>query len=148
MLNETMQEALNKQLNEEMYSAYLYLQMSGWFHSSNLSGMANWMFVQSQEEMVHAMKIYDFINERCGKVTLQAIKAPPPEWESSRAAFEGAYEHEQYITGCIDKLVSLARENSDNATEIFLQWFVTEQIEEESSTDAVVQKFKMMGDVP
>lgn len=148
MINEKMQPALNKQINEEMFSAYLYLQMSAWFRSINLSGFANWMHVQSQEEMVHAMKLYDFINDRGGKVALLAIEAPQAEWESPLAAFEAAYAHEQHITGCIDDLVALARRNKDNATEIFLQWYVTEQIEEEASADEIVQKLKLMADAP
>ena len=145
MLTEKMNETLNQQVNEEFFSAYLYLSMNANFEDQNLPGFANWMRAQTQEEIVHAMKIFDFINERRGRVLLKAIKEPAASWESPLAAFEAAYKHECHISGCIGKLVDLAREQSDHATETFLQWFVTEQVEEESSTDAVVQKLKLMG---
>ncbi len=141
-----MQEVLNEQINEELYSAYLYLSMSAYFLSINLNGFANWMRVQAQEELMHAMKFYDFINERGGRIRLLAAKEPPMEWESPLAAFEDACRHEQYISGRIDALVNLAAEEKDHATGIFLQWFVTEQVEEEASADEVVQKLKLMGD--
>ena len=146
MLNERMENALNEQHNAELYSGYLYLAMSAWFQSVNLSGFAAWMRVQAQEELVHAMKFYDYINERGGRVTLKTIDGPPSEWESPLAAFEGAYAHEQKVTGMINDLVDLAREEHDHATEIFLQWFVTEQVEEEDSANEVVQKIKLMGE--
>ena len=148
MISKKMQDALNKQINEEMYSSYLYLQMSAYFASANLPGMANWMYVQSQEETVHAMKLYNFVAGRGGKVILQAIKAPASEWEGPLAIFEAAYGHECHISGCIDDLVKLARQEGDNATEIMLQWFVTEQVEEEASADEVVKKLKLMADTP
>ncbi len=148
MLKPKMQDALNKQMNEEFFSAYLYLQMSAWFQSVNLPGLSSWMRIQTQEEVVHAMKLYDFINGRGGSAELQAIAAPQAEWESPLAAFEAALTHEQHITGCIDKLMDEARANSDHASEIFLQWFVTEQVEEEASADEVVQKLKLVADAP
>ena len=141
-----MQKALNAQVNAELYSAYLYLSMSAQFGSKNLPGFANWMRVQCQEEMVHAMKFYDFIIERGGQVVLQAIEGPPTEWETPLAAFEAAYKHEQHVTSLINKLVDLAASESDHATHIFLQWFVTEQVEEEANADAVVQQLKLVGD--
>jgi len=146
MLSDKMLEALNKQVKEELFSAYLYLSMSGHFESVNLHGFANWMRCQTQEEIVHAMKIFDFINERSGQVALQPLKGPDTSWDSPLAAFEAAYKHECYITGCIGKLVDLAREVGDHATESFLQWFVNEQVEEEASTDEVVQQLKLAGD--
>lgn len=146
MLNQRMEDALNEQHNAELYSGYLYLAMSAWFQSINLSGFAVWMRVQAQEELIHAMKFYDYINERGGRVTLKAIDGPPSEWDSPLAAFEGAYAHEQKVTGMINDLVDLAREEHDHATEIFLQWFVSEQVEEEDSANEVVQKIKLMGD--
>ncbi len=148
MISDKMQDALNNQINEEVFSSYLYLQMSAWFQSMNFPGMANWMCIQSQEEDVHVMKIYDFINNRRGHVVLQAIKAPQAQWDSPLAAFETAFSHEQYITGRINDLVSMSRELKDNATEIFLQWFVIEQVEEEASADEIVRKLKLMGDAP
>ena len=148
MLKQRIEDALNKQHNAELYSGYLYLAMSAYFQSVNLSGFAAWMRVQAQEELVHAMKFYDFINERGGRVTLKAIECPPSAWDSPLAAFEGAYAHEQKVTGLINDLVDLARQERDHATEIFLQWFVSEQVEEEDSANEVVQKIKLMGDAP
>jgi ferritin len=146
MLDKEMEEALNGQLNAEMYSAYLYLAMSAYFQSINLGGFANWMRVQYQEEMVHALKFYDFINERGARVSLKRIDAPQAEWKSPLAAFEGAYSHEQKVTGLINDLVDLASKKRDHATNIFLQWFVSEQVEEEDSANEVVEKIKLVGD--
>ncbi len=148
MIGKKMKEALNGQVNAEMYSAYLYLSMESYFKSLNLNGFANWMRVQTQEEMVHAMKIYDFINERGGRVILKAIQGPPTQWDSPRAVFEAAYAHEQKVTGLISDLVDLAIKEKDHATNSFLQWFVNEQVEEEASADAIVQQLKMMEKAP
>ena len=146
MFKEKVQSALNEQLNWELYSSYLYLSMSAYFQAINLLGFANWMRVQAQEELVHAMKFYDFINERGGRVILQQVEPPPTEWSSPVDVFENAYKHEQKITGLINDLVNLAVGEGDHATNIFLQWFVTEQVEEEASADEVVQKLKLVGD--
>ena len=146
MLSEKMTEALNQQVNEELFSAYLYLSMSAHFDHQNLKGTASWFRVQTQEEMVHAMKLFDFITERGGAVNLKQIKGPDTEWESPLAAYEAAYKHECYISSCINTLVDLARAEGDHATENFLQWFVTEQVEEEASADGVVQQLKLAGD--
>jgi ferritin len=148
MLSKKMEKALNEQINAELYSAYLYLSMAAWFQSQNLPGFSAWMRVQTKEENGHAMKFFDFINERRGKVVLKAIEEPAKEWKSPLAAFEASFEHEQYITGRIDDLVSLAAAEKDHATVNFLQWFVKEQVEEESSVDAVVQKLKMAEKAP
>jgi len=146
MVNREIEGALNQQLNAELYSSYLYLSMSAYFQTINLLGFANWMRIQAQEELVHAMKFYDFINERNGRVILQQVEAPPTEWSSPLDVFEGAYKHEQKVTGLINDLVNLAVGERDHATNIFLQWFVTEQVEEEASADEVVQKLKLVGD--
>ena len=146
MLNNDMEKALNAQVNAEMYSAYLYLSMSAFFQSKSLSGFSGWMRVQAQEEMVHAMKFYDFINERGGRVILEPIEAPPTDWDSPLATFEAVYAHEQKVTGLINELVELALEKHDHATNIFLQWFVSEQVEEEDSANEVVEKIKLVGD--
>jgi len=146
MLSQKVQEELNKQLNAELYSSYLYLSMSAYFQSLNLGGFANWMRVQAQEELVHAMKFYDFVNERDGRVTLHPVGGPPSEWASPLAAFEHVYQHEQKVTGLINGLVNLAIGERDHATNIFLQWFVTEQVEEEASANEVVQRLKLLGD--
>ena len=146
MLKPAIEKALNKQVNEEFYSAYLYLSMSAHFKAINLPGVANWFRVQVQEEIVHAMKIYDFILGRGGRVTLDAVAAPETKWKSPLAAFQAGYKHERHITGCINALVDLAIKQSDHAMNTFLQWFVTEQVEEEANADAIVQKLKLVGD--
>lgn len=148
MISKKMEEALNGQVNAEMYSAYLYLSMESYFKSQDLNGFANWMRVQTQEEMVHAMKIYDFINGRGGRILLKAIEGPPTQWDSPLAVFEAAYEHEQKVTGLINGLVDLAIKEKDHATNAFLQWFVNEQVEEEASADAIIQQLKMMENAP
>ncbi len=146
MLSERMEKALNDQVNAELYSAYLYLSMSSYFDSIDLQGCALWMKAQTQEEMVHAMKIYDYVLERGGRMVLKAIEAPKSSWDSPLAVFEDAYEHEKYVTSLINNLVNLAIEEKDHATQIFLQWFVSEQVEEEASASAVVQKLKLAGE--
>ena len=148
MIDQRMQEALNKQINAEIYSAYLYLSMSAHFQSVNLAGFANWMRVQWQEELAHALKFYDYVNERGGRVVLQPVEAPPSAWDSPLALFEDVYRHEQKVTGMINKLVDLAVEIRDHATNNVLQWFVAEQVEEEASAGEVVQKLKLVGDDP
>ncbi len=146
MINKKVEEALNAQINAEMYSAYLYLSMAAYFESVDLGGCANWMKAQAQEEMIHAMKIYDYVSECGGRVTLKAIDAPPTVWDSPLAVFEQAYSHEQYVTSLINKLMNLAIAEKDHATQIFLQWFVTEQVEEEASANAVVQRLRLAGE--
>ncbi len=148
MINKKMEEALNAQVNAEMYSAYLYLSMESYFKSLNLNGFANWMRVQAQEEMMHAMKIYDYINERGGRVLLKVIEGPPTKWDSPLAVFEAVFKHEQKVTGLINDLVDLAIAEKDHATNSFLQWFVNEQVEEEASADEKVQQLKMMENAP
>ena len=148
MISKKMEEALNGQVNAELYSAYLYLSMESFFKSQNLNGFANWMRIQTQEEVMHAMKIYDFVNERGGRIILKAIEGPPTEWDSPLAVFEAVYSHEQKVTGLINNLVDLAIKEKDHATNTFLQWFVNEQVEEESSADEVVQQLKMMENAP
>jgi len=146
MIAEKMQDAMNEQIKWELYSAYLYMAMSAYYVSENLMGFANWMRVQAQEETVHALKFYDFINERGGRVELRAVDAPPRDWDSPLAVFQDAYDHERIVTGRIGDLVDLARGERDHASEIFLQWFVTEQVEEEASADEVIQQLKRVQD--
>lgn len=145
MLNEKVEKALNDQVNAEMYSAYLYLAMSAYFDSIDLPGFAKWMKMQAQEEMIHAMKMYEYVIERGGRMILGAIDAPPTEWDGPLAAFESTLAHEQKVTGLINSLVDIAISESDHATNIFLQWFVSEQVEEEANVTAVVQQLKMLG---
>ena len=146
MLTEKMEKALNGQLNAELYSAYLYLSMNAYFKLVNLDGFANWMHYQAQEELEHSMKFYNFIIQRGGKVQLQQIEAPPTEWSSPLAVFQATLEHEQKVTGLINDLVEIAHEERDHATNIFLQWFVSEQVEEEESVGGVLEQLKLMGD--
>ena len=148
MLKDTMQDALNKQTNAEFYSSYLYLSMASYFQSINLNGFANWMRVQAQEELTHAMKIFDFVNERGGKATLMTVQGPTTEWASPLAAFEDAYSHEQHMTEMINDLDKIAAEENDRATCIFLQWFITEQVEEEANVNDIVQKLKLINGAP
>jgi ferritin len=148
MLSEKMEKALNAQVNAELFSAYLYVSMAAYFESVNLGGMATWMRMQAKEEETHAMKIFDFINDRGGRVTLTAIDAPETEWDSALAVFEAGYAHEQKVTGLINDLVKVAREENDPATEAFLQWFVSEQVEEEKTADGIVQALKMVQSNP
>jgi ferritin len=146
MLSDRMEKALNGQVNAELYSSYLYLSMNAYFKSVNLDGFANWMYAQAQEELMHAMKFYDFINQRGGRTLLAAIEAPPDQWDSPLAVFEDTLKHEKKVTGLINGLVDIAMEERDHATQIFLQWFVTEQIEEEESVGNVLEQLKLLGD--
>jgi len=148
MIGKKMDEALNGQLNAELYSAYLYLSMAAYFESVDLAGFANWMRIQTQEEQFHAMKFYDYIIERGGRVILRPIDAPPSDWDSPLAAFKATLEHEQKVTGLINDLVYLARDEKDNALEIFLQWFVKEQVEEEDNVSKVLGQLKLIKDSP
>lgn len=148
MISKKMQNTINGQINAELYSAYLYLSMSADFNSKNLPGFANWMKIQAQEELGHAMKLYNFIEERLGRVTLKAIEAPPTEWDSPLAALQAVLKHEQKVTGLINKLVDQAVAENDHATRGFLQWFVDEQVEEEASADAIVQQLKLIKAAP
>ena len=144
MVKEKMQQALNDQLNAELYSAYLYLSMEAYFRSISLNGFATWMRVQTQEEIFHATKFYDFIDDRGGRVTLKAIDAPPNTWESPLAVFQYTYEHEQKVTGLINNLVDLSLAEHDHATNIFLQWFITEQVEEEDNASTIIERIKLV----
>lgn len=146
MMNPKMQNAMNEQIKHELESAYLYLSMSAYFNSEGWDGMGQWMRVQAQEELEHAMKFFDHIKERDGKVALQALAQPQEKWSSLLDAFQAAYKHEQFITSKIHELVKLANELSDYAAQSLLQWFVDEQVEEEASTSKVVQLLERVGD--
>jgi len=146
MIGKKIQEAMNEQIKHELESAYLYLSMAAYFHSEGLDGMAQWMRAQTQEEIVHAMKFFDHIKERDGRVELLPLAQPKGEWASPLQAFQEAYQHEQFITSKIDDLVKLAAAEGDHAAGILLQWFVTEQVEEESSTSKVAQMLERIGD--
>lgn len=145
-MNDRIEKAFNEQFNAEMYSAYLYLSMNAYFHSSNLPGFANWMLVQAQEELTHAMKFYDFVIDKGGRMILTSIEGPQLKWDSPLAAFEHQLAHEKVVTALIDKLVDLAAEVNDHSAHQFLQWFVKEQVEEESNARDLVSKAEMVCD--
>ncbi|MGA2122406.1 MAG: ferritin [Methanoregula sp.] len=147
MISKTMEAALNKQINREFYSAFLYLSMSAYFETVNLKGFAKWMRVQAKEERAHAVKIYDYMIARGGRVSLEAIEAPKVKWASADKVFEEAYAHEQKVTGMINALVDLAIKEKDHATFEMLQWFVKEQVEEEEQTSEILAQIKILGDV-
>ena len=146
MIGRRMQDAMNEQIMHEAGSAYLYFAMAADFHAKGLDGMAQWMKAQALEEVGHALRFFHYINDRGGRVELLAIDKPQVEWESPLAAFEAALGHEEFITGRIDELVKIAREENDNAADIMLQWFVTEQVEEEDSVSKVVDMLKLVGE--
>ena len=146
MLKTNVQEALNNQIHGEIALTYLYLSMAAYFQSKNFHGMAKWMEVQAREEWGHAMKIFGHVNERGGRVVLKQIDAPPSEWKSVLNVFEHTLQHELKVTEKIHALVGLAVKESDYATQGFLQWFVSEQVEEEAQTVSIVERLKMMGD--
>jgi ferritin len=146
LIKENILKELNKQINEEMYSSYLYLSMAAYFENLNLGGFAHWMRKQTSEEYGHAMKFYDYIVDRDSKVHLDTIQAPKTEWASPLNVFEESLKHEQHITGRINGLVELAKNEKDNATFSMLQWFVNEQVEEEKNVIEIIEKLKMLGD--
>jgi ferritin len=146
MLSPKVEEALNSQLNAELFSSYLYLSMAAYFEAHSFPGMATWMRFQTQEENMHAMKFYDFILERTGRVELTAIDTPRTEWTSPLNAFEEALQHEQLITGRINDLADLSQQEKDHATHSFLQWFINEQVEEERTAGDIVAKLELVGD--
>ena len=146
MLVPEIQEAMNEQIKNELYSAYQYLSMAAYCESANLPGFASWMRAQAREETEHAMKFYDFILDRNGQVVLRGIEAPVVEFGSPLEVFERALAHEQKVTAMINDLYGLAVRENDYASQAFLQWFVTEQVEEEKNTGDVVETLKMIGD--
>ena len=148
MLNSKLESAINEQIKNELYSSYLYLAMSAYCESVNLSGCGHWMRVQAQEEQEHALKLFRYVIEKGGRVTLFAIDQPPDEYDSALDVFEKTLEHEQKVTGLINNLYALAIGEKDYATQIFLQWFVSEQVEEEANATQIVELLKAIGDHP
>ena len=145
MLSPKIQEALSKQINAELFSEYLYLSMSAYFEAVSFKGMAQWMRTQAGEEHGHGMKIFHFVNDRDGRVTLTQIEAPKIEWKSPLDVFEDALKHEQKVTGLINDLSNLAFAEKDHAAHDFLEWFVKEQVEEESVARTIVDQLKLVG---
>jgi len=146
MLSKTLEEAINNQIKNELYSAYLYLSMSAYLEASNMPGSARWMRLQSEEEKSHAMKLFDYVYERGNRVVLQAIDQPPSEFASVLDIFEKALAHEQKVTGMINRIYELAVKENDYPTQIELQWFISEQVEEEKSAGDIVEQLKMVGE--
>ena len=146
MLSKAMQDAINEQINKELYSSYLYLSMAAYFESTGLPGFATWMRGQSQEELEHALKFFDYVNERGGRVELDAIEKPTVAWESPLAVFEATYEHEQMVTALINNLYKVALEENDYASQVMLHWFIDEQVEEEASVSQIVDSLERVGD--
>ena len=144
MISKTMETAINDQMQKEFYSSYLYLAMSAYLESKNLCGMAHWMDVQSSEERGHAMKFMKYLQDRSGAVKLGAIEQPPAKWKSPMEAFEQSLGHERMITASIGKINDLAAKENDPATQVMLQWFISEQVEEEKNAELNVQQFKMI----
>jgi ferritin len=145
-LSKTVQTALNDQIGREFFSAYLYLSMSAYCAAKNLPGFAHWMMLQAKEEAGHAMKLYGFIEDRSGRVVLQAVDKPPADFKSALDLVTKVREHEEMVTAEINKLYALAAEERDYATQIFLEWFLTEQVEEEKSSTQLVERLRMAGD--
>lgn len=144
-MKEIINKALNEQINKELFSSYLYLSMAAWFESVNLKGFASWMKLQSAEEHKHAMKIFGYVSEAGGRVELAALQAPKKEWNSAQDAIEETCKHEAFITSSIYSLVELARKENDYAAQNMLQWFVAEQVEEESTAGDILARIKMIG---
>mgnify|MGYP000313861784 CR=1 FL=1 len=144
MIPKAMQDAMNEQIKNELYSAYLYLSMAAHFESKTLTGFANWLRIQAKEELGHAMKFYDFILERGGEVTLKAIDQPPSSWKSNLEAFEQVLAHEQKVTKNIHDLYEIALQEKDYPSQVMLQWFIEEQVEEEKNATEIIEKLKMI----
>ena len=148
MISKKIEAALNRQINEELFSGYLYLSMSAQFDALNMGGFAHWMRIQAQEETAHALKFYKYLYERGGQVKLAAIAGPETEWNDALEMFEAAYKHERKITGLIGGLADLAEKENDRAASLFLQWFINEQVEEEKHADEIVQTLKQIAKAP
>jgi ferritin len=148
MLSKTIQSAINEQIKHEFYASYLYLSMSAYLETISLSGFAHWMRIQHNEEHEHAMKFFDYVNDRDGSVELQALDQPPGEFQSPLDVFQQALEHERRVTGMINRLYELALAEKDYPTQTFLQWFIGEQVEEEKSASQIIEQLKMTGGNP
>jgi ferritin len=144
MLSQAMQDAINEQIKNEFYSAYLYLSMSAYFQDKNLPGFATWLRIQFQEEQAHALKLYDHLVDRGGRVDLKAIPQPPAEWKTDLEAFQLVLEHEQHVTALINKLYETALAEKDYPAQVLLHWFINEQVEEEKNATEIVEQLKMI----
>lgn len=144
MLKQRVADAINAQINAEFYSAYLYLSMSAYFQSQGLPGFANWMRVQFEEEQFHALRFYDYVNERGGRVYLKTFETPKHEWSSIVEVFEDVLKHELHVTDMINNLVDIAIEEKDHASNSFFKWFVDEQVEEEANVEQILSQLKLI----
>lgn len=148
MISEKLEKAINEQINAEFYSEYLYLAMSAYLEKQNLKGFANWMNVQAKEEHSHGMGFFKYLHERGGKVVLQKIDAPKTDWNSIVDVFENVLAHEKYVTSKINALIDIAEEQKDRAAISFLDWYLKEQVEEESNAESLLQTLKQICDAP
>ncbi|MBU2609656.1 MAG: ferritin [Chloroflexi bacterium] len=144
MISKNMQDALNEQINKELYSSYLYLSMAAYFEDKNLPGFAKWMHLQADEERAHAMKFYAFLTERGGRVNLKAILAPETDWKTALDVFKQVYEHEQKVTASINALYEQALTEKDYPSQVMLHWFINEQVEEEKNASGIVQQLELI----
>jgi ferritin len=145
MVSKAMAAAINRQINAELYSSYLYLSMSAYATNIGMKGTAHWLFVQAQEEATHAMRFYNYLNDQGVHVKLEAIKQPPVQFKSVLDIFEAVLKHENHVTALIHGLVDIAAKEKDPATGVMLQWFVTEQVEEEANASEIIGKLKLAG---
>ncbi|MFA5816541.1 MAG: ferritin [Bacteroidales bacterium] len=146
MIGKKMQPAIDEQINAEIWSAYLYLSMSAYFERQNLRGFANWMKIQWQEEVTHAIKFFDYVHSRGGQVSLKPIAAVQIDWKNAIDIFSETLKHEQHVTALINNLANIAIEEKDHATNSMLQWFIAEQVEEEANAEQILVQLKMIGD--
>jgi ferritin len=146
MLNQRVYNAINDQINAEIWSAYMYLSMSAYFASEGLNGFSNWMKVQWQEELTHAMKFFDYLTERGERPILKPIDEVPEKWDNALHAMEETLKHEQKVTSLINNIMDIAIEEKDHATKSVLQWFIDEQVEEEASAQEIIDSLKLLGD--
>ena len=146
MISQSLVDALNEQFKHELYSSYLYLAMAAYCDDQNLPGFAHWMRLQADEEREHAMKFYDFVLDRDGRVVMPALAQPPRDFGSPQNVFEQVLAHEQEVTSLIEQLYRKAGSEQDHATEIFLEWFISEQVEEEKTASQILETLRMAGD--
>lgn len=144
MISKKLEDAINSQINAELHSAYLYLSMSSYFEGENLPGFANWMKVQFEEEQFHALKMFNYVAERGGRVILTKIEGPQTDWDGIVDVFESTLKHEQLVTSLINNLADLAQDEKDRAALAFLQWYIEEQVEEEANVEAILNQLKFI----
>lgn len=145
MINQRLEDVINKQINAELYSAYLYLSMAAYFESINLPGFANWMRVQFEEEQFHGLKFFDYLASRGGRIKLDAIEVPQFEWKNPLEVFEHTLEHEQHVTALLNNIAEIAEEEKDRPTRNLMVWFIDEQVEEEGNAEKIINELKMIG---